>query len=151
MKTKMLTKIRNLPFHLLKDVRFLGMIAFGVVVLLTSWSAVRIVETNYGLQQDIARLQYENRVGKLENQNLELTNQYYKTDTYLELAARRQYNKGKPGETLILVPKEVALSHASKIHSSPLPKDEASLSETSTVLKNLRGWMDFFFRPDSNS
>lgn len=127
-----------------KDIRFLALLAFAALMLMTAWSAVRIVETNYHLQQNIARIDQENQVAELENQNIRLTNAFYETDTYVELAARRQYNKGLPGEKLILVPKAVAMQRASnvKLEIEPAKPPQAELTG---YKKNLSDWFQFFF------
>src|SRR5690242_16883915 len=111
----MFEKIKNYPLRplvrQLKDVRVVGFLVFGVLVLLVSWSGVKVIETNYELQKQVSRVQQENQVAELENNNLKLQNQYYNTDEYLELTARRQFGKGAPGEKLLIVPQEVALAH----------------------------------------
>src|SRR4051812_38370417 len=111
----MLDKIKNAYKHpyvqALRDTRVVGLIAFGVITLLVSWSMVQIIETNYALQQQIARLEQENNVQQLENNNQRLRNQYFNTDEYLELQARRQFGKAAPGEKLVLVSKQAALAH----------------------------------------
>src|SRR5690606_14522893 len=95
----------------LGDVRNIGLIVFGIIAVLVTWSGIKVVQTNYDLQKRIATMQQQNDIKKLENSNLELKNRYYETDQYLELAARRQYNKALPGEKLLIVPKSVALAH----------------------------------------
>src|SRR5688572_22142749 len=105
-----LKKYRKHPYvEQLKDVRVIGLIAFCVIALLVAWSGLGAIQSNYVLQKQIARLEQENQVKDLENNNLKLKNQYYNTDQYLELQARRQFGRAAPGETLILVPKGVAL------------------------------------------
>src|SRR5690349_12374719 len=93
----------------LTDVRVLGQVVFVGVVLLFSWSAVKVIHTNYKLQQQIARLQQENELQKLKNDNQRLKNEYYKSPQYLELAARQNFGLAAAGEKELLVPKEVAL------------------------------------------
>ena len=128
-----------------RAVRFLGMIAFVVLVLLTSWSGVRIIEVNYALQKEIAGLQAKNQVRQLENDNLKLKNQYLGTDTYLELTTREQFGKGAKDEKLILVPTEIALARAPKLFDAPSTQ-QAAAATTSTYLNNLRAWRDFYFK-----
>ena len=127
----------------LRDVRLLGMLTLGVLVLLTSWSAVQIIEVNYSLQKEIAGLQAKNQVRRLENDNLKLQNEYLNTDTYLELAARDQFSKGAKDEKLILVPKEIALAHAPKLVSKGTTQGTTQ-TNTPTYLKNLQAWRDFY-------
>lgn len=143
----MFSKIKTnlLPYFVsnARDVRFVGMIAFGVLVLLTSWSGVRIIEVNYELQKEIAALAAKNEVRKLENQNIKLKNQYLQTDTYLELAARQQLGRGGKDETLILVPKEIALANAPNISKTSTTEEEVDTAPG--YLKNIRAWRNFYF------
>lgn len=126
-----------------RDVRFLGLLVFGVLILLTSWSGVRIIEVNYELQKEIAALEAKNQVRQLENQNVKLKNQYLNSDTYLELTARQQLGKGGKDEKLILVPKEIALAHAP--HLAETTAAHVAADKTPGYLKNLRAWRDFYF------
>lgn len=127
----------------IRDVRFVGMVVFGVLVLLTSWSGVRIIEVNYELQKEIAALQAKNQVRQLENQNVKLKNQYLNTDTYLELTARQQLGKGGKDEKLILIPKEIALAHAPHLPEQTTAK--ITVDKSPGYIKNLRAWRDFYF------
>lgn len=127
----------------LRDVRFLGLMTLVVLVLLTSWSGVRIIELNYGLQKEIASLEARNQVRKLENENLKLKNEYLKTDTYLEITARQQFSKGGKDEKLILVPKEISLSRAPILNLKPTPQSTEA-ENTPAYMTNLRAWRDFF-------
>jgi cell division protein FtsB len=147
----MLDKIKNLskhPFtHQLRDVRVVGLLVFGVIVLLVSWNGVNTIQTNYDLQKQIAQFEKENELHKLENSNLNLRNQYYETDQYLELQARRLFGRAAPGETLVLVPKSVALAHTVDL---PEPEEEPASTqqpEKPFYQRNLEAWRDFFFRP----
>ena len=88
-----------------------GFVVFGVIVLLISWSGVKAIDTNYRLQRQISQLQQQNTVADLGNQNAQLQNQYYKSNQYLELSARQNLGLGMPGETEVVVPKDVALSY----------------------------------------
>lgn len=143
-----LDKIKKLPknYYLqeLKDVRVVGLVVFGVIVLLVSWSGLRTIETNYKLQQQIARLEQQNQLSELKNSNLELSNQYYNTDQYLELQARRLFSKGAPGEKLLLVPKSVALAHTVEIPEANKPEAPAQSSKPG-YQRNFEAWMSFFF------
>ncbi|HSX47041.1 MAG TPA: septum formation initiator family protein [Patescibacteria group bacterium] len=150
----MFEKIKNLPNHELlqnfRDIRFLGFLVFAVLVLLASWSGVNVIETNFDLQKQIAQIDQQDQVSQLENVNLKLQNEYYNTDTYLELTARKQFGKGAPGEKLLLVPKEVALAHAPQ-----LPEDKqaavaiAKPTDKPAYRQHFDDWMDFFLRRGS--
>lgn len=144
----MIEKIKNyeqylsVAFRSLQDVRTVGLIVFLVIVLLISWSGIKVIETNYKLQKDIAQFKQENDVEELENRNLELENQYYETDEYLELEARKNFGLAAPGETVLVVPKRVALANTV---SEPVGiKDPDSRPPESKPKQNFEAWMDFF-------
>lgn len=130
-----------------RDTRMWGLVVFGVVVVLASWSGVRVIETNYELQKKVAALGQQNQVIQLQNQNTKLQNEYYQTDTYLELAARKQFGKAAPGESVVLVPKDIALKYAPDLPST-YHSDNAEGSKPNARAKyvqNLLDWRDFVF------
>lgn len=140
-------KIRQLSKHpytqLLTDSRSLGLIAFGVIALLVTWSGIKAVQTNYDLQKQIARTEQANDVQKLENDNQRLRNEYYKSDEFLELAARRQFGKAMPGETLYLVPKNVAFVYAPESKATS-QTDKKPQTHKPTWQKNFEAWVNFY-------
>ncbi|HTE22335.1 MAG TPA: septum formation initiator family protein [Candidatus Limnocylindria bacterium] len=136
----------------LRDVRVLGLLVFGIIVLLVSWSGVRVIETNYKLQQQIARMEEETKLLELENANKQLENNYYKSDQYLELQARQQFGKAARGETVLIVPESVALAHTKDLPGDKKGK-EANATDKPTkpfYQKNFEAWMSFFFRPGTS-
>jgi cell division protein FtsB len=127
----------------LRDIRNVGLLVFTIIVLLISWSGVKSIQTNYSLQKQIAKLSQENEVRKLQNSNLAYQNQYFGTAQYLEVAARQNLGLAVPGETELLVPKDVALAHTVK-------QPDTAETEPSQVPKqpfwqrNFQAWIDFF-------
>ena len=97
----MLEKIQTIQHHAitqqLRDVRVLGFLVFGVMVLLVSWSGVGVIESNYELEKQVAKLEQQNKVSQFENENQKLQNQYLATDEYIDMTARKQFSKALPG------------------------------------------------------
>ena len=143
-KTQLKTFVKNLG-----DLRFVGQVVFVIIILLTSWSGIKAIQTNYELQKRIARLQQEVEVQRLENQNLALENQYLETDRFLELAARRQFGKGAPGEKVYIVPSNVALAHTIDA-TTTVEEDTEQKAEKPAYQQNLEDWVNFFFRKSDN-
>jgi cell division protein FtsB len=132
----------------LRDVRQVGLLVFVGLILLVTWSGVGIIQTNYDLQKQISGLQQSVQLQQLENSNLKLRNEYFNTDEYLELQARRQFGKAAPGEKLYVVPKAVALSRS----VDPLPvRAKAGNEEPDKPFyqRNFEAWMDFLFHRNS--
>jgi cell division protein FtsB len=130
---------------MLTDTRVLGLIGFGVVAILVTWSGVKTIQTNYELEKKISVSRQRNEIKKLENENLKLKNTYFQSNQYLELAARRQFGKAAPGEKLYQVPESVARSKIVEI-----PKEQQLLAEPeetkSKYMQNLEAWGKFLFR-----
>ena len=142
----MLQKIIQLQHHpvvdQLRDVRVIGFLAFGIVVLLVSYSGVNVIQTNFRLEKQVARLQQENEVAQLQNTNDQLRNQYYQSDEYVELLTRKQFGKALPGETLLLVPKQVALSHT--VPSVAVEAEAPTEAPKPWYQRNIESWRSFF-------
>jgi cell division protein FtsB len=139
-------------FKHLTDVRILGLLAFGVIAVLITWSGLKTAKTNYELEKQISRLQQRNDVERLENENLKLKNEYYKSQQYLELAARSKFNKAKPGEKLYLVPEEVELSNT--LESPSQARKKKARQETGdkpAYQRNVEAWTDFLFNKSGGS
>lgn len=136
---------------MLSDVRNLGLIVFCVIALLVTWSGIKVVQTNYNLQKQISTMQQENDIKRLENSNLALKNKYLETDQYLELAARRDFNKALPGEKLLIVPEAVAMKHTVDVEVPEAQKtlDQNAKEEGPWYERNFNAWLDFMFRKDS--
>jgi cell division protein FtsB len=133
----------------LQDVRFAGQMLFVMLVLLISWSGVKTIQTNYGLQKQISELKQKNTVSKLQNTNMALENQYYNTDQYLELSARQNFGLAAPGEKEMIVPKQVALNYTSNMPQ--LPSGEAVAAKTPAYERHVQAWVNFFLhRPSKN-
>lgn len=128
----------------LRDVRVVGMLLFLVVVLMISWSGIKAIETNYQLQKEIAHLRQQNDLQQLINGNQRLENGYFDTPQYLELAAREGFGLAAPGESVVIVPKSVALAHTVDTPTQPGKKEKAE-DKRPAYQKNFQAWMDFFF------
>ncbi|MCA9350155.1 hypothetical protein H6794_01150 [Candidatus Nomurabacteria bacterium] len=120
----------------------LGLYLFLIVSLSVAWSTARIIQKNYDLQKQITTLSQEVSLQEQINQNQKLKNQYFETDAYLELAARKYFLKGLPGERLYAVPKEVAMS---KIKPMPTQEQKQSndLKNTPFFIQNWQNWFKF--------
>lgn len=129
----------KLTIENIKDVRLIGLVVFGVIVILITVSGVGVIQQNKGLEEQITLIEQENKNLQLEVDNMRLKNEYLKTDDYLELAARKHFNMAKPGETLIAVPKEVLSSYSEGlvIHS---------IKQETFISKDQKGaWYDRFY------
>jgi cell division protein FtsB len=144
-----LSEIKTKDLHELikrfSDVRVMGLIAFGIVVLLISWSSLKALQINYDLEKQKADIDQKIQVQKLENENLRLQNVYFQSDEYIELTARRQLNKAAPGENLYQIPRSVAMAHTVNLPKTKKQLEQEKKQHKSKFEKNLQAWHDFFF------
>ncbi len=147
---RMQTKIANFKTIVagyaghLRDPRMIGLMLFLLVVLLIGWSGVKAIETNYGLQKEISKLEQQNDVQKLSNDNLKLQTDYYNTPQYLELAARKDFGLAAKDETVLIVPRDVALANTVDLPQTKQQAAEAAKAKQPAYRRNFQAWMDFF-------
>ena len=135
----------------LNDIRFVGQLLFLIIVLLVSWSGVKVIQANYGLQKQISVLKQQNKVQQLQNDNLALQNQYYNSNQYLELSARENFGLAAPGEKEIIVPRQVALNYTVNLPSTNTTA-VLSKSHQPAYQTNFESWVNFFLhRQNSNN
>ncbi|HVC36398.1 MAG TPA: septum formation initiator family protein [Candidatus Dormibacteraeota bacterium] len=132
----------------LGDIHYAGQLLFVILILLISWSGVKSIQTNYDLQKQIAELQQQNSVQSLENNNLQLQNEYYNTNQYLELSARQNFGLGLNGEQEVIVPKNVALSYT--VNYAQVSSQTNVLKRQPTYQYNLQAWVNFFLHRPQN-
>ncbi len=122
------------PKSLLSSTQFSIAVA-AIIAASLIYSTVKAVQKNYALQAQVDELAEEISLLELENENLKLGIEYYKTDTYLELEARQKFNKSAAGEKVLLLPKDG--------DGPELAEDEAAKQEEQ--LSNFMQWKYFLF------
>ncbi len=117
----------------------IGIYVVAIVSISVAWAGTKAIQRNYQLLREVAVLEQEADISRQRVENQKLLNEYYKSDAFLELAARRQLNKAAPGEKLLIVPKEVALS---KLPESTQDKADSD-KDTKADLANWQAWLRF--------
>jgi cell division protein FtsB len=139
-------------FNQLTDVRVLGLLAFGIIAVLITWSGLKVAKTNYDLEKKISQLEQRNSVEQLENDNLRLRNEYYKSGQYLELAVRSKFNKAASGEKLYLIPREVEMTNTLESpQQARKAKEERGNKPQPKYRQNFDTWMKFLFNAEPGS
>jgi cell division protein FtsB len=132
----------------LSDIRFAGQVLFVIIVLLISWSGIKTIQTNYGLQKQISVLKQQNNVQQLENSNVSLQNDYFDSNQYLELTARQDFGLAASGEQELIVPANVALSYTANLPAPSAPPP-ASVQQPA-YQRHIEAWINFFLhRPNT--
>ncbi|MEK7472325.1 MAG: hypothetical protein AAB624_03715 [Patescibacteria group bacterium] len=139
----MYDKIKNLltskNFRAYFSFGSMGAYLIAVVSLSVAWASTKAIQRNYQLMKQVSVLEQEADIAEQKVANQKLENEYYKSDAFLELAARTHLNKAAPGEKLMIVPKKVALSKL------PAGSDQVAVVPvvTKTELPNWQAWLQF--------
>ena len=126
-----------------KDVRAVGLLLFGVIVILISWSGVKVIDTNYRLQKQISQLEQQVKVQELSTANITLQNEYFQTDQYLDVAARQNFGLAAPGEAVLIVPQNVALAQTVDLADIDQVATKKTQAKRPTYQRNFQAWIDF--------
>jgi len=124
------------------DTRLLFLTLVVLFAVSVFWNGARIIQQNYELTQKVAIIKRENDVLELENKNKELQNQYFDTDEFADITARRVFGKAAPGEKVYIVPKQVALNALETVKNSS--KTENIESDKPQYQKNLESWLNIY-------
>ena len=143
------TFIKKLPAlvkkYQLNDPRTWGMLLFAFMAVAVTWSGAKAIQQNFELQKRVVAIDEQNKVQRLENDTQKLRNEYFKSDEYKELSARRLFGKAAPGEKVYVIPREVALKYVSPETAKPTPTITSSPVKLPAYQQNIQDWLDFFF------
>ena len=89
-----------------------GLLLAGVIALSWVWGAVATLQKNYAYQREVDENSHQIEMMKLQNQNYQYMQAYYKSEEYLELSARQKLGLAKPGEKLVILPSSEGLVDA---------------------------------------
>ena len=133
-------KIRRLVFRLKNDV-FVAentalILAVGFCLVLT-FNSINAMSRNWSLMEKLGEDKRKLQLLSIEIDTLGLENDYYRTDEYQELAARKLAGKQLPGEHMVYLPQNS--DYAKKKHT------EATAVKTEKELSNFRKWLKFLF------
>lgn len=141
----MKTKKTSLPsiHHIVDRYRHLltvqnaGLAIALIVALSWVWGAVLTLQKNYQHQQQVDTNTQKIAIMKLQNQNYQFQQAYYKSDEFLELSARQKLGLAQPGEKLIMLPSSEGVTDKTPV---------ATATSTSVEPKdNISQWLEFFF------
>lgn len=139
---KLRTRLRQLIYKLKHDVLTLDNIVIIVAVLLCfgwTWGSVSSMSRNWELAGQVAEAERKLALLQLEVETMRYENEYYASDEYLELEARRLQNKVDEGENLVYLPEN---SDTAK-HKHDQTEEETTVA--TQMASNLEQWLQFLF------
>ena len=125
------TEVLNFNNILLLSIPFL----FSVLLI----ASVGSIAKNWELQQQMNAKQTEMELLQLDVNKTKLENQYYASEEYQELEARRLLEKQLPGEVMVDLPNN------SEITKNKHPKLTLDERIEARKLSNFEQWLEFLF------
>ena len=138
-KGRIYTRMNNYLREILSS-RGLVFLLFIFIASSLIWNTIQVIQRNFELQKDVDKLEEEISLLELENTNLKLGIDYYNTDSFLELEARKKFNRVASGEKVLLLEK-----NNDEIKAQEKAKLEKQEEERAQYQQNLDAWLDFFF------
>jgi hypothetical protein len=141
-KERLEAKGRRIKAKLLQEILVPERILLAIVpVFLLGWmiNSVSNISKNWSLQQEVIEREAELAYLNLEVDSFELENQYYSSEEYQELAARRLQNKKFKDEVLVYLPKNT--ERAKNKHRAATDEENRIKNEKS----NIDQWLSFLF------
>lgn len=136
------TKFRKTQYWLKHDLFVFDNVVLMIALvfcLVWTWGSISSMTRNWNLAQELMNRQREKALLELEVETLELENEYYLSDEYQELAARKYQGKMLPGETMV---------YLTESSDSVEPSDKEVLPETviaTDTMSNFEQWLAFLF------
>lgn len=137
--------IRKRLVHFWRVYGTLNNIVMAVALVIATgwaWGSVSMIQTNFNAQKALDEQQRQLELTQLEVDTLQYQQNYYKTDEYKDLAARKDLGLASPGEDVLILPpntaavKEVDATDAEKV--AVQTRGESSITES-----NFDQWMNF--------
>jgi len=139
---KSMTKFRKLVYWLKHDLLVFDnviIIIAAAFCLVWTWGSIAAMSRNWSLSQEVLEHQREKSLLELEVEMLELENEYYTSNEYQELAARKYQNKKLPGEVMVYLPSNSAAAKTK--HQTPAEGTTNEVEERT----NFQQWVAFLF------
>ena len=132
--------LRRLKFKLNHDFFTVENVVLGLAIVLClvwTFQSIKAMSRNWELSEKLTAERKTLELLKVEVEAAELENDYYKSDEYQELLARKQLDKKLDGENMVVLPE-----------NSEMAKNKYKNSTTEVVEKkysNAQKWMMYLF------
>ena len=133
-------KIRRWKYSLKHDfftVENIVLLLAIVLCLMWTYQSIMAMSRNWQLSEKLTSERRELELLSLETEAAELENEYYKTNEYQELNARRFMDKQMPGEKMVVLPENSAEARNAHIEKMK-PQEEREMT-------NIEKWFKFLF------
>lgn len=136
---KLKTQLRRMIYFFKRDFLAAQNIMLAVAILLAFYflaGAISATSKTWSLQTKLNTLLAQEDLTKIEVEKLKLEKQYYQTDEYQELMARKKLGKMAAGETMVILEPNSKTASEKYLNDNDSQKQERS---------NFAQWLDLIF------
>ncbi|MGB4762443.1 MAG: hypothetical protein WBP12_03770 [Candidatus Saccharimonas sp.] len=140
-----ITDIRKRLVHFWHAHGTLNNIVMAVALVIATgwaWGSVSMIQTNFNAQKSLEDQRRQLELTQLEVDTLQYQQNYYKTDEYKDLAARKDLGLASPGEDVLLLPPNTQAVKDQDAADAEKTAVQAS-GESSITESNFDQWMSF--------
>ncbi len=139
---KIRNSLRRVKFGLKRDFLTVeNVVLLFAIILCLVWTfqTITAMSRNWELSERLTEERKKLELISLEVESAELANEYYKSNEYQELVARKNLDKKLPGENMVVMPEN---SEVAKNKHQDEPK---TLAMDEPEYTNFEKWMMFLF------
>jgi hypothetical protein len=139
---KIRNSLRRVKFGLKRDFLTVeNVVLLFAIILCLVWTfqTITAMSRNWELSERLTEERKKLELISLEVESVELANEYYKSNEYQELVARKNLDKKLPGENMVVMPEN---SEVAKNRHQDEPK---TLAVDEPEYTNFEKWMMFLF------
>lgn len=136
---KLKTQLRRMVYSFKRDFLVAQNIVLAVAILFAFYflaGAISATSKTWSLQTKLNALLAQEDLTKIEVEKLKLEQQYYQTDEYQELMARKKLGKMAVGETMVILEPNSKTASEKYLNDNDSQKQERS---------NFAQWLDLIF------
>lgn len=137
----MAISFRRIIYRLRHDYLNVNNVVILVAFLIATsfiWGSLSAMQSNYSLQREVDVKKQQLEIARLETENLQLQQQYFKTAEYQELALRDRAGLAFPGEKQLVLPPNSETAQNADRQTTVSPGRTADVT-------NLEQWINFLF------
>ena len=138
----MKNSLRRAKFKLKRDfltVENVVLVLAIILCLVWTYQSIAAMSRNWVLSERLTAERKELELVSLEVEAAELANEYYKTDEYQELMARRNLDKKLNGENMVVMPEN------SEVAKTKHKNEVKVVATEEPVYSNFEKWMMYLF------
>ena len=134
------TKFRRLGYQLRHDILAIeNVVLILAITLCFTWTyqSILAMSRNWELSERLTTERKNLELLTLEVESAELENEYYKTEEYQELMARKHFDKKFTGEQMLVLPENSESAKSKHVQANTAPKDRS--------YQNIEKWFLYLF------